>query len=254
MKRFWVYVWIVFLSVSGLHLAAQTLDEILAKNYQAHGGLDKLKAFKSMKATGKIVMPAQGLEMSMTIWGKTPNKMRMEAIFQSQTIVEAFDGDKAWQIMPFMGINEPQELTGDQAQTFKEQADFESPLVVYKERGYKLELLGKEDMQGTPVFKLRLTKKDGKETFLYLDAESGIELKTATTLQVSGADVQVETINGDYKPVNGLMMPFYMETKINGQTQMQMTFDNYELNPAIEESFFKLPAKKEEVKPAEIKK
>jgi outer membrane lipoprotein-sorting protein len=225
-------------------LQGQTLDEVLAKNYQAHGGLDKLKAITAWKMKGKIVIPAQGLDMPMDLWQKNPNKMRVETTFQDKKIVQAFDGQKAWWIMPFLS-EDPQEMSAEQGKLFKEQADFENPLVVFKEKGYKLELLGKEDMEGTPVFKLKLTKTDGKEIFFYLDAESGIELKSSLSMKIGETEAMVDVLYGDYKLVDGHMMPFSIENKTNGQTQMQMTIETVEINPAIDDSLFAMPEKKE---------
>src|SRR4030042_1893986 len=107
MKRIFVLVWSA--SLLGGLLCAQTLDEILALNYQAHGGLDKLKAITAMKISGKIVIPEQGLEMPMVMWQKYPDKMRVESRFQDKKIVQAYDGQKAWGIMPFLS-EEPQEM------------------------------------------------------------------------------------------------------------------------------------------------
>jgi len=242
---------IFFLALAALFLGgllcAQTLDEILAKNYQAHGGLDKLKAMTAMKMSGKIVISAQGMEMPLVMWQKNPDKMRVESTFQEKTIVQAYDGQKAWWIMPFMSPD-PQEMSQEQAKLFKEQADFENPLVVFKEKGYKLELLGKEDMEGTPVFKLKLTKTDGKEIFFYLDVESGIELKSTLTLKIGETEAMTEIIYGDYKPVDGVMMPFYVENRMNGKAQMQMTMEAVEINPAIDDAMFAMPQKKEAAK------
>src|SRR6185369_8147003 len=42
-----------------IQASAQTVDDLIKKNIDAHGGIQKLKAVKSMKATGKID-PFQG--------------------------------------------------------------------------------------------------------------------------------------------------------------------------------------------------
>jgi outer membrane lipoprotein-sorting protein len=237
---------LVGLVLTGL-LRAQTLDEILALHYQAHGGLDKLTAMKAVKMSGKIVITAQGLEMPMVIWQKNPNKMRIESTFQDKVIVQACDGRKAWWIMPFMA-SAAQEMSPEQSQQFKDQADFENPLVVYKEKGYKLELLGKEDLEGIPVFKLKLTKTGNLEIYYYLDAASGIELKSTMVLKSGANETMNEIIFADYKPVNGLMMPFHIENKINTKTQAQLTLTTIEINPVIADAIFVMPLKKEEAK------
>lgn len=226
-------------------LCAQTLDEILAKNYQAHGGLDKLRALTAMKVTGKIVISVQGMELPIVIWQKNPNKMRIESTFQEKVIVQAYDGQKAWWLMPFMAPD-AQEMSREQREQFKDQADFENPLVVYKEKGYKLELLGKEDLGSTPVFKLKLTKIDGREIYFYLDAASGIELKSTMVLKSGASETLNEIIFADYKLVNDLLMPFHIENKTNGKTQVQLILTTIEINPAIDDAIFVMPLTKDE--------
>lgn len=250
MRKIFVLAWAA--SFLGGLLCAQTLDEILARNYQAHGGLDKLKAITAMKMSGKMVIPDQGLEMPMVIWRKYPDKMRVESRFEEKKIVQAYDGRKAWWIMPFLS-EEPQEMAPEQAKLFAEQADFENPLVVFKEKGYPLELMGKEEMEGTLVFKLKLTKPDGREIFFYLDAESGLEVKSTLTLKIGETETLNEILYGKYKPVDGMMMPFYVENRMNGKNQMQMTMETLELNPAMDDAIFAMPQKKEAAKTDEPK-
>ena len=230
--------------VLGAPLCAQSLDEIVALNYQGRGGLDKLKSLTGWKLTGKIVVAAQELDMPVTIWQQRPDRMRVESTFQGRTIVQASDGRVAWWIMPFMS-EAAQEMPPEQGRLFREQADFENPLVVYKERGYALELLGREDLDNRPAFKLKLTKTGGKEIVLFLDAGSGVELKSAQLMKMGGNEALVEILYGDYRPVSGCLMPFAIENKLNGESQMKMTFDAIEIDPVLEAAFFAMPAKKE---------
>jgi outer membrane lipoprotein-sorting protein len=241
-----IFVMLVIFLAAGLS-GAQTLDEVLAKNYQARGGLDKLKAVLSIKMSGKIVIPDQGIEMPMVIWQKHPDKMRVESTFQEKVIVQAYDGRKAWWIMPFLAPG-AQEMSQEQSQEFKEQADFENPLVVYKEKGYKLELLGKENLETVPVFKLKLTKREGREIYFYLDAAIGIELKNTMVLKSDAGENVNEIIFSDYKPVKDLLLPFHFENKTNGKTQAQLTLATIEINPVIDDAIFVMPIKKEKVK------
>jgi outer membrane lipoprotein-sorting protein len=229
--------------VSG-DLQGQTLDEIMAKNYRAHGGLEKLKAVTAMKISGKMAIPDQGLEMPVVIWQKYPDKMRVESSFQNKKVVQAYDGKKAWWIMPFQS-DEPQEMTPEQAAQFAEQADFENPLVVFREKGYKLELLGEEDLAGTAVYKLKLTKSGGREIFYYLDADSGLEVKSTLTLKTGESETLHEILYGEYKPVDGMVMPFTVENRTDGRTQMQMKMEKLEINPVMADSLFAMPQKKE---------
>jgi outer membrane lipoprotein-sorting protein len=238
-------IWILaMLFLSGL-LNAQTLDEILAKNYQAHGGLDKLKAMTAIKMSGKIVIPAQEMEMPMVMWQKNPDKIRIESTFQDKLIVQAYDGRKAWWIMPFMAPD-PREMSPEQRAQLAEQADFENPLAVYREKGYRLELLGEENLEGTPVFKLKLTRTDGREIYFYLDVASGITMKSAMKSKSGASETMKEIIFTDYKPVNGWLVPFHIDNKTDGKTQVQLIMTTIEINPVIDDALFVMPLKKEE--------
>jgi hypothetical protein len=154
--------------------------------------------------------------------------------------------------MPFL-FEDSQEMTQEQAKLFAEQADFENPLVAFKDRGYRLELLGKEDMEGKPAFKLKLTKTDGTEIFFYIDADSGLDLKSTLTTRTGETEILNEILYGDFKPVDGVMMPFSVENRMNGKSQMRMTMETIEINPVIDEALFTMPQIKEAAKTDEQK-
>ncbi|MEW6456281.1 MAG: outer membrane lipoprotein-sorting protein [Acidobacteriota bacterium] len=242
MKKTSILVFLVSGILAVSFAFSQTADEIIAKNLEKKGGIEKLKAIQSIKMTGKVI--SQAVEMPMVMWAKRPNMLRIESTFQDKKIVQAFDGEKAWWIMPFLGSEDPQEMTGMQADSIKEQADFDGPLVNYREKGHKVELLGKEDMAGTEVYKLRITYKDGKEKFFFLDTESCIELKQSETVDYQGTPLHVERFFGDYKEVNGILIPHSIEARVNNNPQSQITIESIELNPEIEDEFFKMPEKK----------
>ena len=84
-----------------------TVDEIIAKNIEARGGLEKLKAVKTMRVSGRISV-GQGLEAPVTMEFKRPRKMRMEFTLQGLTGVQAYDGKKGWGISPFQGKKDPE--------------------------------------------------------------------------------------------------------------------------------------------------
>jgi len=243
-----VFLPLLALLFLGGMLRAQTLDEVLAKYYQARGGLEKLRAVKARKMSGKILLTAQGLEMRMVIWQKHPDKMRVETLFQDKKIIQAFDGRKTWWIMPFLS-EDAQEMPPEQGRQFRDQAEFEDPLLVYKAKGYPLELLGEEELRGTPVFKLKLTKANGKVIYFYLDAGSGIELESSWSMKAGESETRIEILYGNYRPVDGILMPLAIVNKVDGKIQVQMALEAIEMNPALEDALFAMPEKKESPKP-----
>jgi outer membrane lipoprotein-sorting protein len=221
---------------------AQTVDELVAKNLQARGGADKIKAVKSTRTTGKMVM-GQGMEAPFVISEKRPNQTRMEFTFQGMTGVQAYDGKNGWTLMPFMGKKEPEAVPEEENKLMEEQADMDGPLVDYKAKGHKVELVGKEQVEGADAYKLKLTMKNGKTRTIYLDADSYLEIKMEAKRTVRGAEVDGETTYGDYKEESGLMVPHTIETGVKGAPQKQkLILEKFEMNMALDDSLFAMPA------------
>ena len=137
-----------------------TVDEIVARNLKSKGGTEKLRSMNTVKITGTIT--AQGMELPMTTWAKRPNMMRREMQLQGQKVVTAFDGTTVWLINPMAGAAEPQEVTGPPAAMAKDDADFDSLLVDYKEKGHTVEFVGTETVDGKKLQHLKITKKNGQ--------------------------------------------------------------------------------------------
>jgi hypothetical protein len=222
--------------------SAQTVDELIAKNIEAKGGLAKLKAVKSQRATGKMVM-GPGMEAPIVIVSKRPNRTRLEFTFQGMTGMQAFDGKTAWSSMPFMGKKEPELMPPDQAKDFEEGADFDGILMDYKDKGRTVELVGKEQVEGADAYKLKVTFKSGSTRHVYLDAETFLEIKMESKRMVRGSEVEGESYMSDYKEVGGMMMAHVLEQGMKGMPQRQkFVIDKVELNPEIDESVFAMPA------------
>jgi outer membrane lipoprotein-sorting protein len=231
-----------------------TLDQILAKNLQARGGMEKLKAAKTMRITAKMTV-GPGIEAPVVIEQKRPNSMRFEITIQGLTAIQAYDGKTGWSIMPFQGKKDPEPMGEDALKEMAEQADFDGPLVDYQQKGHKVELVGREPVEGADAYKLKVTLKDGGVRYIYLDADSFLEMKSESKRTICGTEVEGEASIGDYKEVEGLMIPHSVEGGVKGSPQKQkMTIEKVEINPPIDDARFKMPeVKKEEPKTEEKK-
>jgi outer membrane lipoprotein-sorting protein len=217
---------------------AATVDEIVAKNLKAKGGAEKWKSIQTMKMSGKVT--AQGLELPMTVMAKRPNLMRQEMTLQDKKIIQSFDGTTVWMINPMMGSDTPQEMTGPQAEMAKSQADFDGDLVDYKSKGTAVDLVGQETIDGTKVYHLKVTRKNGTTRELFLDVDSGIDLRTISTIEREGQQATITSDLSNYQSVEGIMVPFSVKQSLNGTPIAQMTIDKVEFNVPIENSLFKL--------------
>jgi outer membrane lipoprotein-sorting protein len=222
-------------------LFAQTADDIIAKNIQARGGMDKIKSVKSIKTTATMTM-GPGMEAPGIMVQKRPEMARLEFTIQGLTAVQAFDGSKAWQIMPFTGKKDPELMSSDETKEMEETADLDGPLVDYKAKGNTVELLGKEKIEGTDAYKLKVTLKNGDVQTQYIDADSYLEIKEETVRTVRGTEHDFESSIGDYKEVEGIIFPFAVESGIKGTDQKQkITISKIELNVPADDGIFKMP-------------
>jgi outer membrane lipoprotein-sorting protein len=156
-------------------------------------------------------------------------------------VTVGFDGNTVWILNPLVN-SAPQQITGPQAEVAKQDADFDSILLDYKAKGHTIELLGTEPIDGKPTYHLKITKKNGLVQDYYLDAATGLERRTSSTIEQGANKVVVTTDLSDYRKVDGLTMPFKMEQSVNGTPIAQVTISSWEVNVPIDDALFKMPA------------
>ena len=247
MKSFKIFIAILFTAVLFGTSYAQTVDEVIDNHIKALGGMDNLNAVKTLKMTGKF--SGGGFEAPVTMYIKRPDEARMEISFQGQDMIRATNGTDGWTVSPFNGKKDAEKMPSEELKEMKEQAEIEGKLVNYKSKGSKAELMGKEDMEGTDVYKIKLTDKDGDITYYYLDATSGptqyLILKDASKRKIKEKEISSETYYGSYQAVNGVMFPMSMEFKSPGSTDSQKgVMDKIEVNVPIDDAIFKMPEPK----------
>src|SRR5204863_4634835 len=200
-------------------LGAQTVDEVIAKNIQARGGVEKLQAVKSLRTTVKFGDGSFGADLRQE--NKRPGKVREEFIVQGMAQIQAYDGKTGWQISPFSGRRDPDLLSQDDMKSLIVDGDMDGPLVDYKEKGHVAELLGHDSMEGTDCYKIKLSMKNGDIRYYYLDTDSYLELKVEIQTTIRGALQESELYYGDYEQVNGIYYPFAVEQAQKGSSSRQ---------------------------------
>jgi outer membrane lipoprotein-sorting protein len=227
-----------FLSTGILMAQDLKLEELLDKHFKAIGQ-DKLAKVQTMKMEGKVFQ--MGMEMNMTIIKKRPNLSRTEVDVQGTKIVYAIDGQNGWMIMPFTGSSEPQDMPAEQLNSAKKE-DLDGPFVNWKEKGSQISLVGKEDLEGTPVYNIKVVSKDSAIVNYFIDAVKFVVLKMKAKVMSQGQMADIETKFSDFRDVEGIQNAFKIETMSNGQTGAQITFDKFEFNVPVDDAIFKKPA------------
>jgi hypothetical protein len=221
---------------------AQTAEELVAKNLQARGGIEKIKALKTLRMSGAF--DASGFKAAVGQESKRPALLRTTFSVQGMTQVQAYDGSVGWQISPFQGRKDPELMGEDDMRALVEAADFDGPLVDPEAKGNKIEYLGHDQVDGDDAYKLKVTLKNGDISYYYLDPDTYIEIQVEKQQFIRGSVRESVTVMGSYKPVNGVMFPFFIESgpKNNPDARAKITFQKIEANVPIEDSAFKMPA------------
>ena len=221
-----------------------TVDELVAKNIEAKGGAAALKAIQTIRFEGRLVANQGQIELTYTEIKKRPGKVRTDAVLQGMTLVQAYNGSNGWKIFPIYGRKDPEKMSTDEAKSLVEEAEIGGPLENWKEQGKAVTYLGTEDVEGTAAHKLKVVRKNGDVSFVYLDPDYFLEIRVLDQRMEQGAQVQVETDLGDYEKVNGVYFPFSVEAGSKGSTDKQkILIEKAEANIPIDDAVFEFPTK-----------
>ena len=238
-------LFIILLMVAVVAATAQTADEIIDNYFENTGGAEPWNNLEGIKYVGSA--NAQGMTIPVEYYLTKDGKQLLKINLQGQEMVQfSFDGEKMW-TTNFMTM-QPEEADSETTHNMKNQTkDFPDPFLNYKEKGYSVELIGTETMEGTETYKIKLTRKpmlvDGKEepnvTYFYFESENFVPIATEAEVQQGPMKGQVvKDTMSDYQEVDGLYFPFAI-TMGGGQP---VTITEIVLNPEIDEAMFLMPA------------
>src|SRR5215813_1329431 len=246
---------VILLAVSVVLFAApasaQSVDEIVTHYLKTIGGMEKIQAVTTLRRTGKFI-GGGGFEAAIVQENKRGSSVREEFSLQGMTGINAYNGKTGWKIEPWNGKKDPEALGEEQMKAIIEDADFDGPLVNYKQKGYKVEFAGMDKFEGTDTYKLRITKPNGDVYVYYLDTDYYVPIKIDTKRMVRGAEREYETVLGDYKEVAGWYLPYSLESNSKGsQDKSKLVYEKIEANVPIDDSRFEMPVTAPQ-KPAEM--
>jgi len=261
---------------TGTNLSAAA---IVDKNITARGGLQAWRAVQTMSMEGKMgaggnqrstlsvptagrkgdqtilpQRPTQEVQLPFVMEMKRPRKMRIELKFNGQTAIQVFDGTNGWKLRPFLNRRVVEPYTTDEMKSESLLSDLDGPLVDYAVKGTKIEFEGVEKVEDRDTYKLKLTMKSGQSIHVWIDAQTFLEAKIeGQPRRLDGIYHPVEVYYRDYRPVNGLQIPYVLETKVLPVTPKsamlkdpavppeKVIIDKVVVNPNIEEARFSKP-------------
>ncbi|MFT5999213.1 MAG: hypothetical protein ACI81P_001670 [Neolewinella sp.] len=224
----------------GLHAqeTAPSPDEIVTTYLEAIGGAEAWKEIKSMRFTGKASM--QGQEFPFVMTRAEGNKFYQEVSIMGSKMEQGFNGKTAWMLFPLQGINEKTAMSEEETNEFKEE-EFLDVFIDYANRGFKLEAAEGKEVEGTPTYGIRVTNEGAYDKTYYFETENMVPIMVSSVGkagQMKG--MTVETYISDYQEVEGLMIPMFMDMKINGTTFQKLTMTGGEMNVEVDQAIFEL--------------
>lgn len=224
--------------LSALTMSAQTADEIVARALAARGGVEKIKAIETQRLTGRISLSPDA-EGPFVVEIKRGNKMREEMTLGGKTNIRTMNGTTGWVVD---GAEEPQPLSAGAVKNMAGGADIDGPLLDYKTKGNRVELQGKEKVEGRDAYKLMVTMADGQVRYEFIDCKTYLGTKWQGKISGGDKDFAVESYFHDYRKVEGVMFAFAIDSNPVGDTNKQkLVFDKVEVNILLDDARFGKP-------------
>ena len=248
--------------------------EIVNRNVAARGGLQAWHGVQTMSWTGTMDAGGGSLERSRRVAEgkggrpgklevtdhkdagtpkqaqlpfvlemKRPGKSRVEIEFAGKTAVQVYDGTNGWKVRPFLNRNEVEPFTPEEAKAEEGRGQLDGPLVDYAAKGTKVELEGVEKVEGLDAYKLKLTAKNGNEQHVWIDTQSFLDVKVeGAPRRMDGKMRTVWIYQRDFRPVQGLTVPFVLETAVDGFHEThKMVVEKVQVNPKLDDGLFAKP-------------
>ena len=227
---------VLLLSTALVH--AQTADEVINKHIAAIGGKDVLAKIKSQIVESNLnVMGSDLTSTSTLLVGKG---FKNVANFNGQEIIQCITTTGGWMINPLAGQSDPTPIPEDQVKEAQAILEVGGGLFNYKEKGAKAELVGKEKVESVDAIKLKLTNKDGKESFYYIDPATNYLIKHEVMINAQGQDMTMTSLFSNYKKTDiGYVIPY--TTVRNQGFEMTITVNKVEFNKDIDPKIFEMP-------------
>ncbi len=240
MKQFKFALLAIAITASGFITAtAQTADEIIQKHITAIGGVDNWKKINSLKMTASA--NAQGVEIPINITVLNGKGMKVEYTFSGMTGWSIITDKAGWNYSPFGGQAKPEALPEESLKQSQDQLDAQGPLIDYKSKGSTVTFLGKDDVEGTECFKVKIVYKTGKEETMYFDAANYYHIRSVSKVKADGKEVEATQNFGDFQKLPEGIVYAMSQDGMGGQ----MKIKSVEINKPIPDDFFTV---KDEVK------
>jgi hypothetical protein len=114
-------------------------------------------------------------------------------------------------------------------------------LINWKAKGHAVELAGRDTVDQSMAYKLKITKKEGGVEFLCLDMNTSLLSKREYNRTIRGNEVLMEIYFRDYRLVHGVMFSYTQDTFVGGQPYNSLQLESIETDLPVEGKIFTMP-------------
>ncbi len=222
---------------------AQNAEEIVAKHIAAIGGDNWMKV-EAVKSEAKISADgAPGMSIMMNMVAVRDKSLRMDVSVMGMTQTTVINGDAGWSTNPFMNQMDPEPLTADQVKMMKDMTDVDGSLIGYKAKGYTLEYVGTEDVDGTEAIKIKVNKGGKRSEYSLFDPKTFYEIKKINVEEIDGKQMETATVYSNFKNQDGLVFPFTIQQADPSMGGSTVTITSIAINPLVDMKVFEVPTK-----------
>jgi len=256
-----------------------TAAQIVEKHVAARGGAQAWKALQALQLSGKLdaghgdnlarakrivnagkkasgkgtsaeiaaanesQAPEKEIQLPFTLMLKRPDLMRMEVLFDGKTAVQVYDGQHGWKLRPFLNRSDAEPFTAEEMKSESERGDLDGPLIDYAAKGTKIELDGTEQVEGQPAYRLKVTPRKGAVRHVWIDGKTFLDVKTEGLPKLMDGKMHpVYVYQRDFRSVQGVTIPFVMETTVDGYPEThKLQIETATVNPKLDAALFSKP-------------
>ncbi|ULQ50989.1 outer membrane lipoprotein-sorting protein [Flavihumibacter fluvii] len=217
---------------------AQTADEVVDKYLNAIGGKENWKKVNSVITEG--AMQVQGADVTVVSTAVQGKGSRQDISVMGMTGYQIITPTEGWSYMPFQGQTKAEPATAEMVKMGADQLDVQGALVDYKTKGHSIELLGKEDVDGTECHKLKITYKSGKIDTYFIDPATYLLVKSISKQSINGQEMELTSAFSNYqKTPEGIMIPMAVTVPLGPGLSADMTVKKIEINKPVADTTFK---------------